>query len=90
MQANRHGLALAITGTTIWSVAPLFYQHLLEQYVALQPLTLIFWRDVIAGGVLAALLGVFRPQALRIGWRDVPFFLAYGLVGLALINGLWI
>jgi drug/metabolite transporter (DMT)-like permease len=81
---------LALIGTTAWSIAPLFYQFMFERYPALQPLTLIFWRDLAAGVVLAVILLFVRPAVLRIGWRDLPFLAAYGIVGIGLINGLWI
>jgi drug/metabolite transporter (DMT)-like permease len=47
------------------------------------------WRDVIASLALIALLALRNPSALRIGWRDLPFFAIYGFVGMAIMNGLW-
>jgi drug/metabolite transporter (DMT)-like permease len=89
MSARSRALVMATLGTTAWSTTPLFYEFLLKRYDALQPSTLVFWRNLMVGVVLTLLLALFRPQALRIGRRDLPFFAAYGFVGLALVNALW-
>jgi len=89
MTERNRGLVMATLGTTAWSTTPLFYQYLLERYPALLPSTLVFWRNLLAGVVLTAILALFRPGSLRINRRDVPFFMVYGFVGLALVNGLW-
>ena len=48
------------------------------------PLIVVTWRALVGTGALAALLAVFRPACLRIRRTDIPFFLLYGLTGVAL------
>lgn len=74
--------------TTAWATTAIFISYLLAHY-DLQPLTLAFWRDFIVGTSLFVILGLLQPTALRITRRDIPFFLIYGFVGLAVFNGLW-
>lgn len=80
-------MLIALTGVLAWASTAIFIRLLLTGY-PLAPLTLAFWRDLFIGLAVLGLLRVFRPAALIIGRRDLPFFLLYGL-GLALFNGLW-
>jgi DME family drug/metabolite transporter len=89
MTLRTRGLLMAALGTTAWSTTPLFYQYLLERYASLQPSTIVFWRNLLAGMMLSVILAVFRRPSLMIQRRDIPFLMLYGFVGLALVNGLW-
>lgn len=82
------GSLIALTGTTAWAFTGVLMEVLLSRY-PLGPLTLAFWRDLFLGLSLVVLLRVFRPAALRITRRDLPFFILYGFFGLAIFNGLW-
>jgi len=88
MTPRLKGVLIALAGTTAWATTGIFISYLLTRY-NLAPLTLAFWRDLAVAATLIAILAVFQPQALRLTRRDVPFFLAYGFVALALFNGLW-
>jgi len=88
MTPHAKGVLIALSGTTVWATTGIFISYLLTHY-NIQPLTLAFWRDLMVALGLILALCVMQPQALRITRRDVPFFLAYGFVGLAAFNGLW-
>ena len=80
---------IALAGTTAWATTGIFFSVLLNRY-QLAPLALAFWRDLFIAAVALVGLRVVRPAALRISRKDIPFFLAYGFVGLATFNAMWI
>lgn len=82
------GVLIAFVGMIFWATTGVLISYLLRNY-DLQPLTLAFWRDLMVAGGLFVILGVVQPKALVITRRDVPFFIAYGFVGLAIFNSLW-
>lgn len=85
---EREGYAIVFAATVIWASTGVFISYLLDNFT-LAPLTLAFWRDFIAGSVLFLFLLVFRPALLRVGWRQIPFLIAYGIFGLAWFNAIW-
>jgi drug/metabolite transporter (DMT)-like permease len=88
--SNTHtrGVLIALAGTTAWATTGIFISVLLNRY-QLAPLALAFWRDLFIAVVALAGLRVLRPAALRIARKDLPFFFAYGFVGLATFNAMW-
>src|SRR5258708_26322602 len=85
---HNRGVWLALFVRRVWATQAIFISYLLENF-KLQPLTLAFWRDFLVGVVLFVLLLIFQPAALRIRFKDVPFFIGYGFIGLAAFNGMW-
>lgn len=83
------GYAIALTATTLWASTAIFISYLLTHYT-ITPLTLACWRDVIVSSVLALILAAVRPSLLRMRHRDIPFFAAYGFLGVAVFNALWV
>ncbi len=88
MTPQAKGGLIALIGTTAWATTAIFIRYLLTHF-ALTPLTLAFWRDCMLALTLLAVFGLWKPEILRIGWRDVPFLLAYGGLILAPFNALW-
>ncbi len=88
MTSRTKGILIALTGTTAWATTGIFISYLLKHY-NLQPLTLAFWRDLIIAVSLIAILRARQPGALKLSRRDLPFFLLYGFLGLAIFNSLW-
>jgi len=86
--STSQGLLIALVGTIIWATTGIFIDYLFTHYT-IAPLTLAFWRNLIIALTLIGILAVVQPTALKITRRDVPFFLVYGFVGLAVFNGLW-
>lgn len=83
------GVSIALIATTLWATTPIFMGYLLPNF-NITPLTLACWRDVLVAMALIVVLATFRRSLLRINRRDVPFFILYGLVGIALSNGLFV
>jgi DME family drug/metabolite transporter len=73
---------LAGTAAVLFGLISIFGK-LLVQYPGNNPVALMSVRAFLAFAVLAAGLLVFDREALRLAWRDVPFFLMFGLVGIA-------
>lgn len=88
MSPRLRGSLTALAATTALAFTGIFIDLLLNGH-ALQPLTLAFWRDLFIALALLGLLRVFQPAALRITRRDVPFFVVYGFLGLAVFNAAW-
>ncbi len=88
MSPRLRGSLIALAGTTAWAFTGIFISWLLIHHT-IAPLTLAFWRDLFTGVGLAGLLAVFRPAALRLRRSDIPFFLVYGFVGMAVFNACW-
>lgn len=47
------------------------------------PIAVVAVRAAVAFTTMALLLSIFSPQSLRLRWREWPFFLAFGLLGVA-------
>jgi drug/metabolite transporter (DMT)-like permease len=82
------GILIALVATTVWATTAIFISYLLDNF-DLRPLTLAFWRDLFVGVLLLVTVALVQPAALKIKLRDVPFFIGYGFVGLAVFNGMW-
>ena len=82
------GVLVALAGTTAWATTGIFFSVLLNRY-QMAPLALAFWRDLFIAVVALAGLRMVRPAALRISRKDLPFFMAYGFLGLATFNAMW-
>ncbi len=81
------GYLIAFTSAVILSTTAIFIKHLSVNY-QLPALVLAFWRDAFVALTLLLVLGITRPESLRVRLRDLSYFLVYGLV-LALFNSLW-
>lgn len=88
MSPRLRGSLIALAGTSAWAFTGIFISLLLKRHT-IEPLVLAFWRDLIIALALLGILLAARPAALRITRRDLPFFLIYGFLGLAVFNGLW-
>lgn len=87
--ASVRGYGIILTATLIWASSAVILDYLLSGF-SLTPLTLAFWRDFLAGGAILLFLLLFRPDLLRVGWRRVPFLVAYAVVGVAWVEAAWI
>jgi drug/metabolite transporter (DMT)-like permease len=81
------GYALAVSSVLLWSWTGILVSYLLRAQ-AIAPMTLAFWRELIAAATLLVLLAILRPATLRVARRDLGFLLLYG-GSLALLNAAW-
>ncbi len=86
-QTRSYLLALAST-LAFATTGPLIKYILLN--TDLPPISLAFWRAAFVALFMLLALGTLRPGWLRMTRRDVPFYLAYGLIGVALSQTLWV
>ncbi len=98
----RRGVALALGATGLWSTTGIFIDPLVSRY-HLTPVQLTFWRCLfVVAALLVQAAGGRRqatdagkrfsrlsPLAPRLTGREVPYYIAYGLGGLALFNVAW-
>jgi drug/metabolite transporter (DMT)-like permease len=85
--SSTRGYAIAFIGTAIWSTTAIFIGYLTNRF-HMPPLVLAFWRDLFVSGALFGAFALAARPLLRLGRKDLAFFLLYGLV-LAVFNALW-
>jgi DME family drug/metabolite transporter len=84
----RTGYGLSLSAALAWSTTGVLIKYLLD--MGAPRLAVAFWRDaLIALACLAGLL-VLRPQALRVGWRDLRGFASIGAISVGLYHALWV
>jgi drug/metabolite transporter (DMT)-like permease len=76
------GYAFAIIAATLWATIGLFGKFLFRY--ALDPITIVTLRAIIAATTLGFALAIVRPTLLRISSKDLVSFAIYGLFGVAL------
>lgn len=81
------GYSIAIVSAVILSTTAIFIRYLTQTY-QMPALVLAFWRDLIVALTLLPVLGLFRPDLLRIQRKDLRYLAVYGLA-LAIFNSLW-
>jgi len=85
--SSTRGYATAFVGTAIWSTTAIFIGYLTDRF-HMPPLALAFWRDLFVSGALFGAFALAARPLLRLGRKDLPFFVLYGLV-LSVFNALW-
>jgi len=85
--SSTRGYAIASVGTAIWSTTAIFIGYLTDRFL-MPPLVLAFWRDLFVSGALFGVFALAARPLLRLGRKDLPFFVLYGLV-LSVFNALW-
>src|SRR5919202_3296156 len=81
------GYCAAVSGVVVWSWTGILISYLLRNR-PIAPMTLAFWRDLSAAGVLLVALAWFRRDLLHIARRDRTFMLVYG-AALTAMNVTW-
>lgn len=83
----RRGYLIALVATVIWSTTAVLIGYLTTRF-RMPPLVLAFWRDFFVASAVFVSLAIAARPLLRLGRRNVLFFVLYGLV-LAVFNALW-
>jgi len=86
---HSRGYLLALASTLVFSTTGILIKYILVNFT-LPPTTLAFWRSGIVSLTTLVALKLFRPAWLHLHRRDVPFYLGYGLIGVALSQTLWV
>ena len=76
------GLLAAVVAAHLWAVSGVFGKIVMTG--TLSPARLVFYRSVLSALMLLALLLWRDRTLLRLNFRDLPFFVAMGTLGLAL------
>ena len=82
------GTVAVLVAGSLFATSGVLIKHLVQGY-GLQPLTVVAVRTALAALVLIGFLGVRDRKLLRIRARDIPFFLLFGLVCMALLQASW-
>jgi len=76
------GYTFVLVAATLWATLGIIFKALIGDY-GLSRITIAFFRASLSAVVLFAALALRRPSLLRIAVRDVLFFAAFGLFGIA-------
>jgi drug/metabolite transporter (DMT)-like permease len=79
------GCGLIALAALFWALSGIVAKHLFTTRT-IAPLVLVEFRMLIAFGILLLLLAALAPSTLRIRLRDLPFFLVYGSLGMAMVQ----
>ena len=77
------GLLAAIGAAHLWAVSGVFGKIVMTG--TLSPARLVFYRSVLSALILLAVLLWRDRSLLKLSSRDLPFFLAMGMLGLLLL-----
>lgn len=83
----RSGAPLVILAAVLWGTLGVVFQILGDLGATAQAIG--FWRAAIAAVALGLGLLAWRPAALRVARRDLPFFVAYGLVSVGIFFAIY-
>jgi len=79
--SQQRGYFFAVLAAFQWSLMGIFGKVLFQYQIA--PLTVVALRSTLVLVTLIIILALFRRQWLIIRRSDLPFFVAYGLIGVA-------
>jgi len=83
------GTIAVLLAASIFATSGTIIKYLIQGY-RLQPLTVAAVRMTLAALMLFAVLGVLDRKLLCIQARDIPFFLLFGLICVALFQACWV
>ena len=82
------GTVSVLVAGSLFATSGVLIKYLIQDY-GLPPLTVVAARISLAALALFGLLGVRDRHLLRIQVRDIPFFLLFGLICVALLQASW-
>lgn len=80
-----HGAAMVALAALLWALSGIVAKHLFVTR-EIAPLVLVEFRMLLSFVILFVVLAASSPAALRIKLQDVPFFLVYGTLGMAMVQ----
>ncbi len=82
MSERTNGFLLVTGAAALWAMLVIFYHNLVGLY-GIQPLEVAFLRATLSAVILGLALAARQPALLRLQRRDLPLFVAFGLLGVA-------
>jgi drug/metabolite transporter (DMT)-like permease len=86
---TRKGYLLVLAAASCWATSGVLFKTIMVNYNP-APLTLAFWRCFLTFSILFATLLLFRRDLLRVERQDLPLLAVAGVLGLALLQWLWV
>jgi len=83
------GYTLILVAATLWATLGIIFKALIGDY-GLSRITIAFFRASLSAVILFAALALRRPSSLHIVARDVLFFAAFGLFGIAAFYSVYV
>jgi len=73
-----------ILGAFLWGIIGIFINQLYEYRFTAWEVVAV--RVIASALLMAALLGIFRPQLLKIDWKDSIYFIGTGIISIVFFN----
>jgi drug/metabolite transporter (DMT)-like permease len=86
---TRKGYLLVLGAASCWATSGVLFKTIIVNYSP-APLTLAFWRCSLTFCILFTVLLLFRRDLLRVERRALPLLAGAGVLGLALLQWLWV
>ena len=83
------GYGLILVAAALWGALGIIFKALISDY-GLSRITIAFFRAFLSAAILFAALAFRRPSLLHIAARDVLFFAAFGLFGIAAFYSVYV
>lgn len=87
LRRSQIGFGLALLAALAWSASSPGIKYLLDTY-HIPNLTLAFWRDLMMAVTCLIILGVFRPDLLRVNRAELRTYAGIGAVAIGLHHAL--
>ena len=81
-RSSIRGYTLILTAALCWATIGIFYRAIIDQY-GLSQSVIVAYRSGLAALLLGLGTLVLRRSSLHIRWHDTPFFIMFGIVGVA-------
>lgn len=79
---------MAALATFAWSTTGIFIDELITRY-HMTPLEVSVWRGLLVTPGLALYIALREPSSFRLSRREIPYYVLYGLIGIAIFNIVW-
>jgi len=87
--STRKGYLLVLGAASCWATSGVLFKTIMVNYSP-APLTLAFWRCFLTFSVLFTVLLLFRRDLLRVERQALPLLAGAGVLGVALLQVLWV
>ena len=74
------GYSFVLIAAALWATLGVFYKGLIANY-RMAPLSIVFYRAMIAALVLFIVIAIWQRNDLRLNKRDRGFFILFGFLG---------
>lgn len=79
---------IVLFATSIWATSGILISWILD-WSGISPVNLAFWRDLATFACLLLGIILLKPALLRVNRRDIPWFIAMGVISVGFLHVIW-